>query len=518
LCYDSSGNQKNKNVRHILKKYLVMSKLGSISVEASLLMPRVNPMPAQIAGHPVNFDHPHHFADIRWGARIVGVSAALLALMAYLFFGVAHGSLAQIRVGNQVILATDSQATVARQVGKINQTHRLKLHYQDGTTKSFSLAETGVSIDATQTAVKAKAQLSQSWLRRIQWWQPIELPLYTKTDTKRSRAFITNHATRITKSAADAALVIEGGTAVIKPEIIGESSVVPTASAAIAKSIAMLESRPLGLKPTPVPASITAKDLEASRSKVQAVIGQPVSFVIAGRTIKPSAADVATWIDLTPVPSDKTVDVNVNSGRVLQYIDAIAKRYVTAPRSRLVTTTDSGQVVLDAGSNGIAVVNRDKTATTVAAELMQNKPVQIELTTQYATAQTVEVAPADKWFVVDVTAKRMYAYEKNTLVRSFLVSAGAPATPTVIGKYKIYAKYASQDMSGANADGSRYFQPAVPYVNYFYGGYAIHGNYWRSAEWFGNVNSSHGCVGINVEDSAWIYNWAPIGTTVITHT
>jgi lipoprotein-anchoring transpeptidase ErfK/SrfK len=103
------------------------------------------------------------------------------------------------------------------------------------------------------------------------------------------------------------------------------------------------------------------------------------------------------------------------------------------------------------------------------------------------------------------------------LVHTFLVSAGAPKTPTVLGKYAIYSKLRSQDMTGNNADGSRYFQPAVPYVNYFYGGYAIHGNYWRPDSWFGNINSSHGCIGVNVSDGAWIYNWAAIGTPVIVH-
>lgn len=72
-------------------------------------------------------------------------------------------------------------------------------------------------------------------------------------------------------------------------------------------------------------------------------------------------------------------------------------------------------------------------------------------------------------------------------------------------------------MSGYNVNGTKYFQPKVPYVNYFDGADAIHGNYWRPPSWFGNINSSHGCVGLQVSDSEWIYNWAPIGTTVIVH-
>ena len=109
----------------------------------------------------------------------------------------------------------------------------------------------------------------------------------------------------------------------------------------------------------------------------------------------------------------------------------------------------------------------------------------------------------------------MYVHEYADVVRTFLISAGAPATPTVTGQYKIQTKLVSQDMSGANVDGSRYFQPRVPYVNYFYGGYAIHGNYWRPASWFGNINSSHGCVGLMTSDAEWLYYWAPVGTPVI---
>ena len=58
----------------------------------------------------------------------------------------------------------------------------------------------------------------------------------------------------------------------------------------------------------------------------------------------------------------------------------------------------------------------------------------------------------------------------------------------------------------------------MPNSVFFHGGYAIHGNYWRPASYFGNINSSHGCIGINVDDAAWIYDWAPIGTSIITHT
>ena len=69
-----------------------------------------------------------------------------------------------------------------------------------------------------------------------------------------------------------------------------------------------------------------------------------------------------------------------------------------------------------------------------------------------------------------------------------------------------------------NSDGSKYETPDVPWVTYFEGGYALHGAYWRDR--FGydaGYNGSHGCVNMKVEDAKWIYDWAPEGTTVVSH-
>ena len=112
----------------------------------------------------------------------------------------------------------------------------------------------------------------------------------------------------------------------------------------------------------------------------------------------------------------------------------------------------------------------------------------------------------------------MWLYDKGQLTKTYPISAGAAATPTPIGQYKIYSKLAVQDMKGFNPNGSKYFQPHVRWINYFLpGGYAVHGNYWRPLSWFGAVNSSHGCVSLPDDQAKEVYDWAPIGTTVITH-
>jgi LysM repeat protein len=123
---------------------------------------------------------------------------------------------------------------------------------------------------------------------------------------------------------------------------------------------------------------------------------------------------------------------------------------------------------------------------------------------------TVTAPPAvvltGRSIIVDLSDSRAYAYENGTPVYSALASTGLPATPTVLGDYAVYRKLESQTMSGPG-----YYLPGVPYILYFYQGYALHGTYWH--ENFGRP-MSHGCVNLRTEDALWFYNFADIGTPV----
>lgn len=109
--------------------------------------------------------------------------------------------------------------------------------------------------------------------------------------------------------------------------------------------------------------------------------------------------------------------------------------------------------------------------------------------------------------VVDLSDQMLYAFENGQLVRSVLVSTGLPATPTVQGDYRVYVKYEAQTMSGPG-----YYLPGVPYVMYFYQGYALHGTYWHNN--FGRP-MSHGCVNLPTPEAEWLFNnFVEVGTPV----
>jgi lipoprotein-anchoring transpeptidase ErfK/SrfK len=161
-----------------------------------------------------------------------------------------------------------------------------------------------------------------------------------------------------------------------------------------------------------------------------------------------------------------------------------------------------------AETNPTAVPEATSTpAGSLGMEFVEDTPV--------PTARPTSDAPANHpggdvhWIEVNLSEQRTYAWEGENLVKTFVVSTGTWATPTVVGTFKIWNKTPIQTMSGPG-----YSLPNVPNVMYFYEDYGFHGTYWHNN--FGTP-MSHGCVNLTIPDSEWLYNWASYGTTVIVH-
>ncbi len=113
------------------------------------------------------------------------------------------------------------------------------------------------------------------------------------------------------------------------------------------------------------------------------------------------------------------------------------------------------------------------------------------------------------WIDVDLSSQKVRAYSGDTLEKTFFVSTGTVNYPTVTGQYKVWIKLRYDDMRGPG-----YNLKDVPYVLYFYKGYGLHGTYWHHN--FGTP-MSHGCVNLSIEDAAWVYDFAEVGTLVNVH-
>lgn len=126
---------------------------------------------------------------------------------------------------------------------------------------------------------------------------------------------------------------------------------------------------------------------------------------------------------------------------------------------------------------------------------------------------TFQTAPL-KMIDVDLSKQFLVALEDGNQVFTCYTVTGKSGYSTPAGNYRIYGKDKYVRMNNSPSDPEPYDLDNVPNVMWVVGGVAIHGAYWRSS--FG-YTGSHGCVNVSVDDSEWLFNWAPVGTPVFIH-
>lgn len=129
-----------------------------------------------------------------------------------------------------------------------------------------------------------------------------------------------------------------------------------------------------------------------------------------------------------------------------------------------------------------------------------------------------------KVVIVSISARHMWGCEATTLVYDSAVVTGqenlaADLTPK--GTYHIYGKQTNLYLDGSDSTGSWHDHVSywMPFLSNQYGVYGFHDATWRPDNDFGNIDpysnkGSHGCVELTLAAGAWLYGWAPIGTTV----
>lgn len=123
-----------------------------------------------------------------------------------------------------------------------------------------------------------------------------------------------------------------------------------------------------------------------------------------------------------------------------------------------------------------------------------------------------------KWIDVNLTQQLMVAYEGTTAVRVAVTTTGMAGWETPPGWWATNYRVANETMtSGAIGAESFFDLKNVLFTQYFTDrGHAIHFAWWRTKETIGRPGS-HGCLNLLLDDSRFFWDWAPIGTPVITH-
>jgi len=134
----------------------------------------------------------------------------------------------------------------------------------------------------------------------------------------------------------------------------------------------------------------------------------------------------------------------------------------------------------------------------------------------------VEFGPDERWIAVNLTTQRAVAFVGAQPVRVALVTTGMPGWETPTGDFRVYRRVENETMDSVGLgipidDPEGWYVDNVLYTQYFYSGITLHYNYWRPQSYFGNVPSSHGCVGMGYSDAKFFWDFADIDTRVVVY-
>jgi hypothetical protein len=118
------------------------------------------------------------------------------------------------------------------------------------------------------------------------------------------------------------------------------------------------------------------------------------------------------------------------------------------------------------------------------------------------------VAEGETWIDVDLQQQMLAVMRGDAPIFVTLISSGTgakPNTSTPRGIYRIRNKLALGAMRNRPEDAteSPYHVEGVPWVQYFYRRFALHGAYWHNG--FGH-RKSHGCVNLAPSDARYVYS------------
>ena len=400
-------------------------------------------------------------------------------------------------------------------------------------TASASLTDLGTTVDAQATAdaVMARGDTLGEKLRALVSPGKSEVPVVSTTDKTKVSGYATSLIPEDRAKARNATVILsEDGTTFTTTSSAKGSSLDANALAQAAqKAATSLDSSSISLKITDAAPKVSDSDAQKVADKANSWVSQDVTITMGEDSYTAENTDKASWIKITN-STESAPTIAVDSSKVSQWVKSQAEEASSEPVTGERNVNASGQVVSTPteAKDGKTVNNADAVTTAITQSLGSNKAYSgsFEATTVKAEwkERTIangaeklpyQAAPGEKWVDLNLSNKTVTAYEGATVVHGpvSIVDGGA-ATPTVTGTYKVYLQYQSQTMRGLEPNGDEYVAENVPWVSYFYEGYAFHGAGWRSS--FG-YSGSHGCVNMPVPEAQWIYNWVDTNTVVQSH-
>jgi lipoprotein-anchoring transpeptidase ErfK/SrfK len=401
----------------------------------------------------------------------------------------------------------------------------------EGAQRGEHLADLGytVDVDATVDAVFAPNGSWSSMATSLV--HPRDVDAVVHVDEQRVDAVVeqvVGDAGKVGRNAAVRLADDKKGFEVV-PAVVGQT-VDPTSLQDVAEQAAReLTSTTATVDFVDTDPAITNAAAEDVADRANALVARKVVVSDGSEDHKASRAEKASWVTV-PRSGGVLGTPTVDAKKVAAWVEEVAGSVAVEPTDGLRNVDSTGAVlsVVTQAADGRTAANADALTRAAVKALTAGKGYtgSFEYDTVAAswTDRTVAkgaeklaypAAEGEKWVDVNLTKHTMTAYVGATpRIGPVSMVSGGDDFPTVTGTYHVYLKYEKMDMRGTNADGTKYLTEDVPWVSFFYQGIALHGAYWRDS--FG-YNGSHGCVNLPVDVAKAVYDFAPIGTPVVSH-
>ena len=205
--------------------------------------------------------------------------------------------------------------------------------------------------------------------------------------------------------------------------------------------------------------------------------------------------------------------VTLDEEKITAYVQALASKYNTYADVRTFQTSSGDKVEIGGGDYGW-IVNKEKEAEQIKADLDAGKPVSRELC--YAQRPFVEGKDdiGNTYVEIDYTKQHLWYYENGELVVESDVVTGniSRNNGSPDGVFKIVYKDSPAVLKGEDYESDvTYFMPFAYNVG-------LHDASWRNGQFGGDIyktSGSHGCINLPFEVADKIYKSIKVGTPVI---
>lgn len=403
-----------------------------------------------------------------------------------------------------------------------------------GLNETVPASALGASVDVDATLARAFAPNARVSERIAGIFDPQTVEPVVKTDPAALRSSVARLDRSIGVQAHDASVRLDAagtgfevvpaqtGRAIDQAQLARAARTAADTLAPTSATVRLTESKP----------QVSDAQAQQVAQRANAVLGLGVVVSDGSSTYSPDAATKASWVRVTSTDEGLSAPA-VDQKAVATWVDSTASGTNRDPVDGVRNVTKQGKVVAVAvqKTEGWKVKNAQAVTSGIVKSLESGTAYSGKFAytsikagwkeRQVATGAeklAYQASEGEKWIDVDLSKYTVTAYVGASKVYGPVpMVPGAPGTETVTGTYHVYLKYRTQTMRGTNLDGTKYVSPDVPWIMYFHESYGLHGAPWRSSFGWGGPGGSHGCVNMPVASAKWLFEWAPMGTTVVSH-